>query len=113
MNFTIHNTKVTIDVLHADEILVNFIYKPRFMSWREMTEKERLDFIKRKHRWTIDIQVYGEEDRLGTYEVVVTTPIDFEGANDAFKYVLDATQEHWPGMVIKRILTTIKPGVIA
>lgn len=113
MNFTIHNTKVTIDVLHADEILVNFIYKPRFMSWREMTEKERLDFIKRKHRWTIDIQVYGETERLGTYEVTVTTPIDFEGANDAFKHVLDAAQSNWPGLVIKRILTTIKPGVIA
>ena len=111
MNFNINNTKVTVDVLHADEIIVKFLYKPRWMAWREMTDRERLDFTKRRHRWSIDIQVFGEDERYGTYEVAVTTPIDFEGANDAFKHVLNATQDYWPGMVIKRILTTIKPGV--
>lgn len=111
MGFNVNNTKVMVDVLHADEIIVKFLYKPRWMSWREMTDRERLDFIKRRHRWSIDIQVFGEEDQYGTYEVAVTTPIDFEGANDAFKHVLNATQDYWSGMVIKRILTIIKPGV--
>ena len=111
MSFNINNTKVTVDVLHADEIKVEFLYKPRWMNWRVMSEKERLDFIKRNYRWTIVIEIFGEDGQCGKYDVAITTPINFEGANDAFKHVLDATQAEWPGAVIERILTTIKPGV--
>ena len=113
MNFNIHNTRVEIKVLFADDIRVNFLVKPKYMAWREMTQKERSTFTARNHQWTITVKVYGEDDREDVHEVVVTTPINFEGANDVFRQILEAAQEHWPGMVIKRILTTIKPGVIA
>ncbi len=111
MKYNKDNSKVVVDVLYADEILVKFLLKPRYMSWREMTNKERIEFTKINHKWTITIEVTGEDGRLDQHEVAVSTPITFPNANDVFREILESAQELWPGLVIANIKTVFIPGL--
>lgn len=111
MKFNKENAKVVVNVLHADEIIVNFLHKPRFMSWREMTQRELQAFAKVNYKWTISLEVKGTDDRVDEHEIAVSTPILFTGANDVFREILESVQELWPGKVIAKITAVFLPGL--
>lgn len=108
MKFTAQNSKVTVTVLHGDEITVTFWFREPLRNWREMTLKERAKFVARSFKWTLTLDVEGDHGRKDSHELFVSTKIPFANANDVFRETMDVMAETWT--VITKLEATFIPG---